>query len=79
MLLYVCSILWDLSVPQEAASRLYKDNNNNTCTAMANAQKPTSCTRHMEIRYHILCEWVECNLIVLERVDTTINEADHFT
>jgi hypothetical protein len=75
MLLYVRSILWDLDVPQEAASRLYKD----VCTAMANAQKPTSCTCHMDIRYHVLCEWVERDLIVLERVDTTINEADHFT
>jgi hypothetical protein len=77
MLLYVCSILWDLNVPQAAASRLYEDNN--ACRAMANAQKPTSCTRHMDIRYHVLCEWVERDLIVLERVDTTINEADHFT
>jgi hypothetical protein len=77
MLLYVRSILWDLNVPQEAASQLYEDND--TCTAMANAQKPTSCTRHMDIRYHVLCEWVKRDLIVLERVDTTINEADHFT
>jgi hypothetical protein len=77
MLLYVRSILWDLNVPQEAASRLYKDNN--ACTAMANAQKPTSCTRHMDIRYNVLCEWVKRDLIILERVDTTINEADHFT
>jgi hypothetical protein len=46
---------------------------------MSNVQKPTSCTQHMDIRYHILCEWVEHNLIVLERVDTTINKADHFT
>ncbi len=29
--------------------------------------------------YISLCEWVERDLIVLERVDTTINEADHFT
>ncbi len=77
MLLYVRSILWDLNVPQEAASRLYEDND--ACTAMANAQKPTSCTRHMDSHYHVLCEWVEQDLIVLERVDTTINEADHFT
>jgi hypothetical protein len=77
MLLNVRSILWDLNVPQEAASWLYKDNN--ACTAMANAQKPTSRTRHMDIRYHVLCEWVERNLIILERVNTTINEADHFT
>ena len=77
MLLYVHSILWDLDVPQEAASQLYE--NNNACTAMANAQKPTSCTHHMYIRYHVLCKWVEHDLIVLEQVDTTINKADHFT
>ena len=33
----------------------------------------------MNIRYNVLCEWVKRDLIVLERVDTTINEADHFT
>jgi hypothetical protein len=57
MLLYMRSILWDLNIPQEAASRLYKDND--ACTAMANAQKLTSRTRHMDIQYHILCEWVK--------------------
>ena len=77
MLLYMGSILWDLNIPQEAASWLYEDND--ACTAMANAQKPTSRTCHMDIRCHVLCEWVERDLIVLERVDTTINKADHFT
>jgi hypothetical protein len=77
MLLYVRSYLWDLNVPQEAASRLYKDND--ACTAMVNAQKLTSRTCHMDIRYHVLCEWVERDLIILECIDTTINEADHFT
>jgi hypothetical protein len=77
MLLYMRSILWDLDVPQEASSWLYEDND--ACTAMANAQKPTSRTRHMDIRYHVLCKWVERDLIVLERVNTTINEADHLT
>jgi hypothetical protein len=76
-LLYVRSLLWDLNVPQEAASRIYEDND--ACTTMANAQKPTSRTRHMDIRYIVLCEWVERDLIVLERVNTPINEADHFT
>jgi hypothetical protein len=39
--------MWDLGVvPQQAASILYKDNDG--CTAMANAQKPTSRTRHMD-------------------------------
>ena len=77
MLFYVRNILWDLNVPQEAASWLYKDHD--ACTARANGQKLTSRTRHMDIIYHVLCEWVERDLIVLERVDTTINKADHFT
>ncbi|EJK59937.1 hypothetical protein THAOC_19786 [Thalassiosira oceanica] len=64
-------------IPQSAATLLYEDND--ACTAMANAQKPTTRTRHMDIKYHVLCEWVERDLIKLERVDTTINMADHFT
>jgi hypothetical protein len=47
MLLYVHSILWDLNVPQEAASWLYKDHD--ACTARANGQKLTSRTRNMDI------------------------------
>ena len=46
MLLYMRSILWDLDVPQEASSWLYEDND--ACTAMANAQKPTSRTHHID-------------------------------
>jgi hypothetical protein len=38
MILFVRSVLWDLGVPQEAATILYEDND--ACTAMANAQKP---------------------------------------
>ena len=77
MMLYIRSILWDLGVPQESASFLYEDND--ACTAMVNAQKPTTRTRHMDIKFHALCEWVERDLIKLERIDTTINMADHFS
>jgi hypothetical protein len=42
MSLYIRSILWDLNVPQEAATITYEDNN--TCTAMVNAQKPSPQT-----------------------------------
>ena len=38
-ILYIRSILWDLDIPQEAATVLYEDNNG--CTAMGNTQKPT--------------------------------------
>ncbi len=46
---------------------------------MANAQKPTSRTRHIDIKYFALCDWVESDLICLERIDTSINIADHLT
>ncbi|EJK70660.1 hypothetical protein THAOC_07961, partial [Thalassiosira oceanica] len=77
MLLYVRSILYDLNIPQEAASVIYEDNDG--ATAMANAKKPTTRTRHMDIRYFALCDWVERDLVILERVDTSQNLADHFT
>ncbi|KAL7538057.1 LOW QUALITY PROTEIN: hypothetical protein ACHAXR_008252 [Thalassiosira sp. AJA248-18] len=77
MLLFVRSVMWDLGVPQCSASIAYEDND--ACTAMANAQKPTPRARHMDIKHRVLCEWVERDLIKLERVDTTLNMADHFT
>jgi hypothetical protein len=77
MSLFVRSILWDLDIPQEAATILYEENDG--CTAMGNAQKPTACTRHIDIKYFPLCEWVERDLIHLERIDTLINIANHLT
>ena len=78
MSLFVRSILWDLDIPQEAATIAYEDNDG--CTAMGNAQKPTTRTpRHIDIKYFALCDWVERDLIHLERIDTSINIADHLT
>ena len=47
MMLFIRSILWDLGIPQQAATVLYEDND--ACTAMVNAQKPTTRTRHIDI------------------------------
>jgi hypothetical protein len=47
------SVLWDLNITQEAATITYKDND--TCTTMANAQKPTPHTRDMDIKYFFHC------------------------
>jgi hypothetical protein len=77
MILFVRSVLWDLDIPQEAATLLYEDND--ACTAMANAQKPTPSTHHMDIKYFSLSQWVERDLMLLERIDMSINLADHFT
>ena len=46
---------------------------------MANAGKPTPRTRHIDIKYHSLCEWVGRDLILLERISTSQNMADLFT
>ena len=77
MILFIRSILWDLGIPQQAATVMYEDND--ACTAMANAQKPTTRTRHMDIRYFALADWVERDIMILERVHTSINMADHMT
>ncbi len=77
MSLSICSILWDLDIPQEAATIAYEDNDG--CTAMGNTQKPTARTRHINIKYFALCDWIERDLIHLERIDTSINIANHLT
>ena len=77
LILFVRSILWDLGIPQSAATLLYEDND--ACTAMANAQKPTTRIRHIDIRFNVLCQWVEQDLVKLERVDTSVNMSDHYT
>jgi hypothetical protein len=77
MSLYIRSIMWDLGIPQEAATILYEDNDG--ATAMANAGKPTLRTRHVDIKFYAIQEWVERDLVVLKRIDTAINMADHYT
>jgi hypothetical protein len=77
MILFVRSILWDLNISQEAAAVLYEDND--ACTAMGNAQKPTTRTRHIDIKYFSICEWIERDLMLLECIDTSINMSDHLT
>jgi hypothetical protein len=77
MILFIRSVLWDLHIPQEAATVLFEDNNG--CTAMGNAQKPTPQTCHIDIKYFSLCKWVEHDLMLLEHIDTFINMSDHMT
>lgn len=77
IMLYIRSVLWDLDVPQEAATHIYEDND--ACTIIANAQKVSDRTRHMDIKYKVLGEWIDRDLLTMSRVGTTVNEADHFT
>ena len=75
--LHCRSVLWDLGVPECAATVAYKDNN--VCTIMVQEQRPTPWARHIDIKYHILCQWVEQDLIKLERISTKLNIANIFT
>ena len=77
IILYARSIMWDLGVPQLTATIAYEDND--ACTSMANARRPTSRTRHVDIKWHVLCQWIEQDLIKLERIPTALNIADIFT
>jgi hypothetical protein len=61
MFLFLRSILWDLGIPQHATTVIYEDND--AATAMANTHKPTTRTRHMDIRYFALAECVERDLV----------------
>ncbi len=77
MILFVRNVMWDLGIPQESATVLYKDND--TCTTMGNAQKPTTCTRHMNVKYFSIYEWTNPDLMQLECIDTKVNMLDHLT
>ena len=76
-ILYLCSILDQISIPQEAATVLYEDNQG--ALLMANAQKPTKRTRHMDIKTFGIQDWVQRDLLSLQRINTADNYADAMT
>ena len=56
---------------------MYEDNEG--AIGMGNTQKPTSGTRHMDVRYFALAEWIKHDLLHFSRVNTKSNVADNFT
>jgi hypothetical protein len=46
---------------------------------MGNAQKLTSCICHIDTKNFLICEWVERDLVLLDRIDTLINMSNHLT
>ncbi len=77
MILYIRSIMWDLGIPQMAATVIGEDND--ACTAIGNAQKTTARTRHVDIKQRAIADWIERDLLILRRVDTSVNESDLMT
>ena len=77
MFLFCQSVMYDLGIPQCAATITYEDNV--ACTPIANAQKSTPCTRHIGINYHVLCQLVKQDVLKLSQIPTTLNISDIFT
>ena len=76
-ILYIRSILDELKLPQEKATVLYIDNNG--ALMMGNAQQPTKRTRHMDIRKLVLKDWIQHDLLLMKRINTTDNYSDSLT
>ena len=76
-ILYLRSILDEIEMPQDMATTLYEDNQG--ALLMANAQQPTKRSRHMDIKYFALQDWVKRDLLLLKRIQTKNNYSDALT
>ena len=77
MSLYLRSILTQLGLEPTGATTLYEDNN--AAIAMANAQRPTRRTRHLDIKHFALLDWTETDQVILSSISTHDNPADGMT
>jgi deoxyuridine 5'-triphosphate nucleotidohydrolase len=76
-ILYLRTLLEEIGLSQHDATVLYEDNQG--ALLMANAQKPTKRTRHMDIKTFALQDWVKRDLLCLQRINTGDNYADAMT
>ena len=75
--LYLRSLLDQLGLEQVSATKLFEDNA--AAIAMANAQRPTRRTRHVDIKHFALLDWVETDQLILSAISTHDNPADGMT
>jgi hypothetical protein len=75
---YVRSILVELGIPQKGPSPIYGDNM--AAIMMANNTRPTERTRHLDIRWFAIQEWihVDCDIILLH-IPGILNPSDSQT
>ena len=76
-ILYVRSILNEINMPQDKATTLYIDNNG--ALLMGNAQQPTRRTRHMDLKTFSILDWVQRDLLIMQRIKTADNCSDVMT
>ena len=76
-ILYLRSLLQEIGLRQEDATILYEDNQG--ALLMANAQRPTKRTKHMDLKHFGLQDWIQRDLLILHRINTSDNYADVMT
>jgi hypothetical protein len=76
-ILYIRSIMSEIGLEQYEATTLYEDNQG--ALLMAQAGKPTKRTRHVDLKVFALQDWVEHDLLSVERINTADNPSDAFT
>jgi hypothetical protein len=76
-ILYVRSILNEINMPQDAATILFIDNNG--ALMMGNAQQPTRRTRHLDLKKFAILDWIQCDLMIMQRIATADNCSDGLT
>eukprot|EP00957_Ditylum_brightwellii_P207227 15352063-Ditylum_brightwellii.AAC.1 len=74
---YLCTVLNELGIVQQGPTMIYKDNT--AAILVANANKPNSRTRHIDISYFALQEWVQCGEVKLAHIQGVVNPADALT
>jgi len=77
MILFYRSLLQQVGLEQMEATILFEDNSG--ALMMANAQQPKQRTQHMDIKHFELLDWVERDLLILEKIQTHDNAADAMT
>ena len=67
----------DLGTTQLTATSLWVDNE--SAKKMANNGKPSGRSRHIDIQYYAVQEWVKRKIVVIRRVCTKENVSDALT
>ena len=76
-ILYLRTIMEQIGIPQHHATILYEDNQG--ALLMAQAGQPTKRTKYVDIKHFALQDWVERDLLTMQRINTSDNSADAMT
>jgi hypothetical protein len=74
---YLRAILRQLGFPQKDPTNLFEDNE--STIKMANADRPTKCSRHIDIQYFAIQDWKKSGQILLNKIKGIINPSDSLT